>query len=202
MLTKTRTKTKAFFGKLLGTGYEGRVSAVKVRMSRNGRRHFREMAVKRFRRRVINAFPANRRPEMHFLVYEYLRKLNREERMGLNLLPTWRIATQSTGEKVILKTKLPPLGIRDLSAAHRREYQTDIKRQQQIIRSKGIMIPYKDAFYPYIEPNTGKCIAVINDVGTIVLPEWQTKLRRMALLPGIRRIMKVLGQVQGKIRKL
>lgn len=153
----------------LGKGNEARVYSRVVVVA--GKRALR-LAEKEFEKRFWIPTKSFRRPLKHFLSYEYLRTANIDQKLGLRLLPTLRIFHPNGNLKrlSILKTELPPLTLPELNRAQQLEYVLDRRRQINIMKKAGVDAYWKDVFYPVIDPATQKCVAVINDYGTIRIP--------------------------------
>lgn len=186
-------------GPTLGYGYEGAVHTahavfVRPNSSDGGKTkpvRVREMAVKKFFPASKTPNPNFRNPERHIENHRWLKQVNQAQNLGLHIISTLRLM-ENGGGKVLLKTKLPELPPEGLTSTQKKQYRMDQQRQTRILKSIGVRSIWNDLYFPYIDPKTKECIAVINDFGTIHQRKDMTLKNWVATLPGVRKMVGVI----------
>ena len=111
--------------------------------------------------------PHSKDPVGQFNIMNELIELNRNQNLGLRIIPTIRLLEQNGKYKLIMTR----LTIPKLKKAQKEQFKTDWMRQVKVLRENGYECAknavYPDAFFPQIDKKTGKCFAIIGDFGAI-----------------------------------
>ncbi len=161
-------------GRFLGGRSEGNVYGGKYVVKRGSRERTVKLAEKVFYKKT----PRNRmlrNPEKQFELVRELMELNRKKKLGLRLPPTVRLLKRE-GRPTLLATWYRDRHGQELKAKHmlakdeKAQYAEDRDRQIEALKSEGYTVTneWDDKFEPYLDPRTGKYVALLLDFGGLV----------------------------------
>ncbi|MEK6821044.1 MAG: hypothetical protein AABY11_01435, partial [archaeon] len=136
--------------------------------SKKGKTRSRRMALKVYHAEQSMSSDSYIQTNPRSIYYEFqtmqrIKALNRKHQLGLHVLPTFRFVAGGKNELPrILRTLLPPHP--KITAKGRAEFLADATRQMTILSKFSISV-HGDAFYPFLDPKTGKIQAIIADLG-------------------------------------
>ncbi|MBI5037077.1 hypothetical protein HZC09_07090 [Candidatus Micrarchaeota archaeon] len=153
-------------GALIGSGGEGSIYEVEVKVERRGKQRVLRMASKEFKEKNPFAYHENTGdPVKHYETLRALQKLNREKGNVLNLLPTIRL-TNREGKSILIMTKLNLRSFNDLREEHRLPFYEDMTRQQEILEKEGYSTD-ATVFHAKWDDKEKRFRAYITDAGRI-----------------------------------
>jgi hypothetical protein len=159
---KNEKKVKLKRGKKIGQGVEGKVYSGQVFVKRKDKTKAKKVVIKKFRFLFGDAGNFGR-ADKQFRTMKDLSTLNKQEKLGLRIIPTIRLKKNLFTYELIM-TKLDIVKTNSLSPKEYEKYQRDIKRQKFIAQKNGFIVG-RDAFFPIKE--NGKIVAIIGDFGNI-----------------------------------
>jgi hypothetical protein len=188
---------------MLGSGTESRVYGLKVQTATpetHQNQSSDHLAIKVFRPPRKGWSPGYRNPEYHYATYQILHKLNQKQGNRLNLPPRINIV-RGRKRPYLVKTQFPELKWETLTPKNAQEFKQSRKEQIRFLKKNGYFCLKSDTFYPLIDPQTKKCIAVINDFGTVIpQPDVSTFLRMYNFRP-LRSLLQFGIKIKGKDKK-
>ncbi|MBD3388922.1 MAG: hypothetical protein GF416_07635 [Candidatus Altiarchaeales archaeon] len=154
-------------GLISDEGVECDVYEVEVTLNRHGKTHKRRFAEKRFKTRHSDDISTSENPRLQHGVMRELIASNREQDMGLNILPTIRL--RDAGEKkprLVVSLFDEPT---DLNRQELQDFNADMERQMRSARAHGWIVR-NDSFCPVRDDELG-VVAVIADFGGVTPPK-------------------------------
>lgn len=155
---------------IVGKGVEGVAYRVEVVVEKNGKQRTLHFVEKEFfdpfyRGRPLTGF---RNPVEQFNIARTLIRLNRLHALGLHLPKTVRLLKRPGQKTSLVLTFIRNLvpNRRYFSPGQREQFETDLIRQQGILKAQGFMAR-EDSFFPQADLATGTCLAVLGDFGGI-----------------------------------
>lgn len=166
-LRTTPAEVKFTRGEELGRGGEGIIYEGEATLSNGrGREHTIKVAFKYYNAWFSDEYALQRIIIPQHKMTEELRKVERKQKRGLHILPTYRFVMEKGEKPFVVKTLLPPE--KSLTDEQRFQFRRDEEKQVKILEGYGFYEEYQHlSFHPYLFPN-GKVIAVLNDIGNIV----------------------------------
>lgn len=104
-----------------------------------------------------------------FKIMKEIIELNRKENLGLRIIPTIRL-NKDKKESTYISTKLK-VSQKTLPLKKHTEFMKDIQRQRRILEKAGFDSG-RDAFFPLVDPETKKTIAILADFDNVGKREW------------------------------
>ncbi|MDO8627307.1 MAG: hypothetical protein Q7K42_02480, partial [Candidatus Diapherotrites archaeon] len=167
-----RKKTKTFItrGEKIGGRIEGHVYKANVEIEHktrkgNIRKKTIEMVEKEFRKLNPNYVPGATlyRPELQNEVMSEVIELNKRKNLGLRIINTIRLKKRFLRKPTLVMTKLENL-LEEiyLNKKQNKEFTSDMQWQIAILKKEGFYC-HKHAFFPQLDTQTGKVVAVIGD---------------------------------------
>ncbi|MDO8627350.1 MAG: hypothetical protein Q7K42_02705 [Candidatus Diapherotrites archaeon] len=156
--------------KPLGSGWEGQVREVKVKVIKRTRKgNIKERTVTLAEKEFFSGEETRtenfRRPIAQVRVMNELIEANRKFGLGLRTIPTIRIRYRKGEKPTILMTTIFITKDKDLTPAQRRMFNADKSRQMRILKKIGFEAT-GEAFARQVD-GKGNCTAIIVDAGTI-----------------------------------
>ena len=136
---------------------------------KNGRSKTLQLLEKTFRPPVnprYNHSVTLRSPVNQLRAVKGLRELNREQKLGLNILPTVRLRKTTRGKHTLLITKLNEIKYNSLSAKEKEEVDAQLTHAKKALSEFGYSTA-RDIFLIEKESKTGKVKVWIADLGTL-----------------------------------
>ena len=174
----TSVKKKKMFGifnRKLGKGQEGKVFEVEVIMGKNGNEKKLTMAQKEFYENSPFAEYYGIENNFEWVIKQFkmmneLIELNKRKKLRLRIPNTIRLVEEKGKKAKLIMTRLKLSNFNNLTKQQTLEFNDDKERQCGILLNEGYDYQI-DAFEPMIDKKTGKCVAMIADLGNIFKKE-------------------------------
>lgn len=169
---KARRVTSIRLGERLGGGFEGNVYSAEVEIRKGNKTRKKAFALKRFFGRGHAGSFGN--PQMQFELMQEIKKLNKEKKLGLRIIPTIRLkkvrpikGSLEIPEHELILTKMDFVKLGEPIPHIKWIFvQRDVQRQREILSKEGYSIS-PDAFL-IAKTKNGEFMPYIADFGNII----------------------------------
>lgn len=135
---------------------------------KNGKSKTIDLVEKRFkpRKRVKFMSPNFRHPKHQLKAVQELMRINREQKLGLNIIPTVRLRENSKNPSSLLLTRLNAVKYASLTDAEKNEINRQERRALRTLKKIGFSAD-QDFFIIEKNPATGRVTSWIADFGNL-----------------------------------